>query len=74
MSTKQLRLSDPALIKEKIGTLIGKKISIVLADDTSVFGELCAVLGANIQIMNMRLRRNIYPISNIAEVYVDINA
>ena len=74
MSTKQLRLSDPGIIKERISSFVGKKLDIVLRDNTTVFGKLNAVKGPNINLMDMRLKQNIYPISNIAEVYVDYDA
>lgn len=73
MSTKQLRLNDPELIQKSIKSLVGKKINIVLTDDTVVFGELKKVDTAEIQLLNMRLKKISYPFARIAEVYLDTN-
>lgn len=73
MSTKQLRLNDPELIQKSIKSLVGKKINIVLTDDTVVFGELKKVYTAEIQLLNMRLKKISYPFARIAEVYLDTN-
>jgi len=73
MSTKQLRLNDPEHIQKHIKSLLGKKINIVLTDDTVVFGELTKVNTAEIQLLNMRLKKITYSFAKIAEVYVDTN-
>lgn len=74
MSTKQLRLNDPEQIQKSLKVLLGKKISIVLTDDTVVFGELKKVNTAEIQLLNMRLKKITYSFARIAEVYMDTNA
>jgi small nuclear ribonucleoprotein (snRNP)-like protein len=74
MSTRQLRLSDADQIQKSIASLIGKKINIVLTDDTVVFGELKKVNTAEIQLLNMRLKKVSYTFDRIAEVYLDTNA
>ena len=71
MSTKQLRISDPEQIKSKAGTFLGKKINIVLLDNTVVFGKLTEVSSKEVQLMNMRMRKVKYPYSSIAELYID---
>ena len=73
MSTKQLRLNDPAQIQKSIKSLLGKKINIVLTDDTVVFGELKDVNATEIRLMNMRLKNIRYPFVKITEVYLDTN-
>lgn len=73
MSTKQLRLNDPAQIQKSIKSLLGKKINIVLTDDTVVFGELKEVNATEIRLMNMRLKNIGYPFVKITEVYLDTN-
>ena len=73
MSTKQLRLNDPAQIQKSIKSLLGKKINIVLTDDTVVFGELKDVNATEIRLMNMRLKNIRYPFDKITEVYLDTN-
>ena len=71
MGTKQLRISDPAQIKSKAGTFLGKKINIVLLDNTVVFGELKEASGNEILLLNMRMKKVKYPFSSIAELYID---
>lgn len=73
MSTKQLRLNDPAQIQKTIKSLLGKKINIVLTDDTVVFGELKEVNATEIRLTNMRLKNIRYPFVKITEVYLDTN-
>ena len=71
MSTKQLRISDSEQIKSKAPNFLGKKINIVLMDNTAVFGKLAQVSDKEIILVNMRLKKVNYPFSSIAELYVD---
>ncbi len=71
MSTKQLRLSDPAEIKSRIGSFLGKKINIVLSDNTAMVGELKEVNDSGIVLINMRLKKAMHPFNTITEVYLD---
>jgi acetyl-CoA carboxylase carboxyltransferase component len=71
VGTKQLRISDPEQIKIKAGTFLGKKINIVLLDNTVVFGKLKEVSSDDILLLNMRMKKVKYPFSSIAELYVD---
>jgi len=74
MSTRQLRLSDADQIQKNLTRLVGKKINIVLKDDTVVFGELKKVNTSEILIINTRLKKMSYSFDRIAEVYLDTNA
>jgi hypothetical protein len=71
MSTKQVRLSDPAQIRDRIREFIGKKINIVLTDNTTQVGALEAVKGSDIVLRNMRLKKTVYPLATICELYSD---
>lgn len=71
MGTKQLRLSDPEQIKSRIRNFLGKKINIVLLDNTVMFGELKEVNSSEILLLNMRLKKISYPLIKISEVYLD---
>ena len=71
MSTKQLRISDREQIKSKAASFLGKKINIVLLDNTAVFGQLQEVNSNEIHLLNMRMKKVKYPFSSIAELYVD---
>ena len=72
MCTKQLRLSDSTQIRQRISEFLGKKINIVLADRTVMFGELKKVNNDHIVLRNMRLENVIYPFQSVVELYLDI--
>ena len=74
MGTKQLRINDPEQIRSRVNIFIGKKINIVLQDNTVVFGELKSVNSTEIHLRNMRLKEVKYSFSEIAEIYIDSNA
>jgi len=71
MSTKQLRLNDAHQIRSRIGEFLGKKINLVLVDNTVMFGVLKNVNAAGITLMNMRLKKIKYTFDSIAEIYLD---
>jgi hypothetical protein len=71
MRTKQLRLSDPEQIRQRMPEFLGRQINIVLTDRTVMFGELRLVNDAEITLQNMRLENVEYPFGAIAEVYLD---
>lgn len=71
MSTRQLRIGDPEQIKSKASSFLGKKINIVLLDNTAVFGKLTEVNADEILLVNMRMKKVKYPFSSIAELYID---
>ena len=71
MRTKQLRLSDSGQIRLRMPEFTGKKISIVLDDNTVLFGELLKINSSDVTLKNMRLERISIPFSSIAEVYLD---
>lgn len=72
MRTKQLRLNDSGQIRLRMPEFTGKKISVVLDDNTVVFGELLKFTGTDVMLKNMRLERVSIPFNSIAEVYLDI--
>ena len=71
MGTRQLRLSGKDQIQRSIGNFLGKKINIVLLDNTVMFGELKEVTSSEILLLNMRQKKISYPFLKIAEVYMD---
>jgi hypothetical protein len=71
MSIRQHRFDSIAKIKTKIGDLKGKKITIVLANNTAVMGELKAVESEAIIVMNGRLRNKRFLFTEIRELYFD---
>ncbi len=71
MSTKQLRVSDPNQFKNSMKPFLGKKINIVLLDNTVMFGILKEVTEKEILLVNMRSKLRRYPLNTIVEVYLD---
>ena len=71
MSTKQLRLSDAVLIRSRIPDLVGKKINLVLTDQTVQTGILETATDVVITIRNMRQKKVAFAVKNIAEIYFD---
>ncbi|MEJ7646565.1 MAG: hypothetical protein WKF87_18355 [Chryseolinea sp.] len=71
MGTKQLRISDPKQIKINLLNFVGKKINIVLTNNTAMLGILKEVSETELLFVNMRLKGKRYPISDIAEIYAD---
>jgi hypothetical protein len=71
VGTRQLRLSDPAQIRKRIGEFLGKSVNVVLADNTVMFGELVAVETSGIKLRNMRCKTLSYPFNTIRELYLD---
>jgi hypothetical protein len=74
MGTKQLRISDREQIRNKAASFLGKKINIVLLDNTAVFGQLKEVNGNEILLQNMRMKNVKYPFNSIVELYIDSTA
>jgi hypothetical protein len=71
-STRQIRLSNPVQIRNRINEFTGKKINIVLADNRVIIGELKQVSSSGIDLINMRLIKTHYTFEQLSEVYFDI--
>jgi len=71
MSTRQLRLSDPAQFRSKTKELVGKHIHLVFTDSTSLSGLLRAADNDQVTIVNTRLKTMTRRFENIAEIYLD---
>jgi hypothetical protein len=71
MSTKQLRLNNAREIQVRMPEFLGKKINLVLTDQTVMFGVLKTVTAAGVTLVNMRLKEIKYQFDSIAEVYLD---
>lgn len=74
MSLKLVRINDPDQIRKRLREFQDKKISLVLKDNTVVFGKLTNATEEEIIITNMRLKRTKLPLSDIAELQADIQA
>ena len=71
MSTRQLRLQDRQKIVQKLASCEGRKIQIVLNDQTVIFATVQKVEDEKIVVSNMRLKKLTIPVKNINEVYLD---
>lgn len=70
--SRQLRLSDQRLIRQRVREFQGKKINIVLTDSRVIVGDLVSVTDEGVTLINMRLKRVDYSFSAIDEIYFDI--
>lgn len=70
-SSRQLRLNDISVIKDRIQEFAGKKISLVLTDDRVSTGTLVDIEGEYIVLLNMRNKKMHFGYSQIAELYFD---
>jgi ribosome maturation factor RimP len=70
--TKQIRISDRDTIRRRVNEFTGKKINIVLTNQTAMVAELKRVEGQRLVVKNLRLKTVQIPFSDIAEIYVDV--
>lgn len=71
MRTRQLRLNSSGEIKQKLPTLIGKQISVVLSDNTVLPGLVTRADEKTVDIENSRLKTRIVTLESISELYFD---
>lgn len=74
MSKKQIRISDPTLLKKRLPEFLNRNVNLILKDNTVIFGLLKKTDGQSLHIMNMRLKEIKLPMENVAEFYTDIDA
>jgi hypothetical protein len=71
MSTRQLRLTSVDSIRKNLNRLSGKNITLVLTDKTVMFGKVLDVQSDGLVIVNGRLKKAIYTLTDISEIYFD---
>lgn len=59
------------VLPERAKAFLGKKINIVLRDNTVMFGSLESITNTELVLKNMRLKTVHFPLKDIAEVYFD---
>ena len=74
MSKKQIRLSDHDQIKIRTKEFIDRNVTVILNDNTTLFGQLKKLDGNNLIILNTRLKKTKLPLEKIAELFTDIDA
>jgi hypothetical protein len=73
MQKRQLRLSTPTQIRERLAGFLNKKINIVLNDNTVLLVKLLAISGNELTVQNMRLRQQHIAMAAIYEIIIDLN-
>lgn len=73
-ATRQRRIFGKEKILRDLPSLTGKKINIVLADDTTLTGLVVSVTPHAVTLENMRLKEIILPLSEITEIFIDTQA
>lgn len=71
MGTRQLRLSTQEEIRKRLPEFKGKKINIVLNDQTVMLVTFHAIENAVAKAENMRLKKISIPLDSISEIYFD---
>jgi len=71
MSTRQLRLSTQDQIRSRLGNFTGKKINIVMDDQTVILATVLEIKGLVLKASNMRLKTISIPVDRISEIYFD---
>jgi hypothetical protein len=71
MSTRQMRLTSHDEILKRLQELSGKKINIVLVDNTVVFGTVGHANSEEIELENMRLAKIKILMKMVREIYYD---
>jgi hypothetical protein len=69
--TRQLRLNDLSIIKERIKEFAGKKINLVLRDDRVSTGTLIDIQKDYVTVLNMRNKPMHFNFTDISELYFD---
>ncbi len=58
-------------MQEQLREFIGRKVNVVLRDGSAMIGSLQAAGTDQITIVNMAQRKQHFPLSSVAEVYID---
>jgi hypothetical protein len=72
MSTRQLRITNNDQIRQRLQEFSGKKINIVLNDQTVCLVTVEKSDGSVVTVENMRLKKTDIPIDTINEIYFDV--
>lgn len=71
MGTRQLRLINPEEIRRRLPAFAGKKINVVLNDQTVVLVTFRSIEKSAAIVLNMRLKEISIPLDSIYEIYFD---
>lgn len=73
MQKRLIRLGTPDQIRIGLTGFTGKKINIVLTDNTVVLAELLTISDAAVQARNMRGQKLSLALADIYEIIIDVN-
>ncbi len=73
MQKRLLRLGTSAQIRKELARFTGKKINIVLTDNTVVLAELLTFADNELAVRNMRGQKLTVAIADIDEIIIDLN-
>ena len=73
MQKRLLRLSTQTQIRQQVAAFVGKKINIVLNNNTVVLAELLKFSDAELSVQNMRRQKLSVAFADIYEIIIDIN-
>jgi hypothetical protein len=71
MSTRQRRVHDRSRIAESLAASAGRKIQIVLNNQTVFLAKVVRFDGGKLTAINMRLKTIVIPVDEIDEIYLD---
>lgn len=71
MSIRQIRLNEIEQIKSRVREFQGKRIQVILSNNTSAYVELKSVEPHGIIVENRRFKRKLLPFETITEIYFD---
>lgn len=74
MSKKQIRISDPHEIKKRMNEFLNRDVSLVMKDNTVIYGILREAGGNTVTVSNMRRRKMTFFSDQISELYSDLDA
>lgn len=73
MGTIQTRIDDPSKFLDATATYVNRKISVVMNDNTVVFGNLLQRTTDDFELIDMRGKRIKIGFKNIREIFLDSN-
>lgn len=71
MSKKQIRISGTDEVKKRLPTLTNRSVSLVLRDNTVVFGVLQEVRDNQAIVSNMRKKKMKVAVDTIVDAFTD---
>lgn len=74
VSKKQIRISEPQEIKNRMPEFLNKNVSLVLKDNTVIFGTLREAKNGKVALSNMRGRKMTFLMDDISEIYTDLDS